>query len=180
MPHSLLNCDFMRHRSLIPAILLGAVAFVSCKTTEKNYRGAYERAIAVDSTRTSFDQTVYGAHRRAVEHGTITNGTDTIATQRINCKVSPDQKATADSLHRYNVCVASFKQRFNANSVLERLAANGYPSALIVQTPEPYYYVIAFSSNSMPAAAGVLNAFTAQAPFPLPAKPFMLIPFRSN
>lgn len=167
----------MKCINLIIVILAMAVAATSCKTSEKNYREAYERTIAGDSTRTAFEQTIYGAQRRAVQHGAIVSGTDSVATQRLNCRITPKQAGvTADSLHKYNVCVASFKQLFNATSVRNRLKDNGYPNAFIVQTTEPFYYVVALSTSDMAVAVAALRTLADKPPFRLPAAPFLLLP----
>ena len=172
-----LNTDLMRKIVLFAAIATVAVAaFTSCKVSEKNYRQAYERATADDSTRTELINTVYGEQRRKVNAGYMVNGTDTLQTQTLSCHVAPDQAATADSLHRYNVCVASFKQRFNANSRRGRLEQSGYPGAMMLQTTEPFYYVVALSTNDLNTAATTLQRFLTEPPFRLSQKPFMLIP----
>ena len=135
----------------LAALALGAVS--SCKVSEKNYRQAYERAVAGDSARTDIRNTVYGS-----------------------CTVAPDQAATPDSLHRYNVCVASFKQRFNANSLRTRLEQNGYAGAMVLQTTEPFYYVVALSTNDVNTAAATLQQLVTAPPFRLSQTPFILIP----
>lgn len=158
----------------LAALALGAVS--SCKVSEKNYRQAYERAVAGDSARTDIRNTVYGAQRRNVDEGFLVNGSDTLRTQRLSCTVAPDQAATPDSLHRYNVCVASFKQRFNANSLRTRLEQNGYAGAMVLQTSEPFYYVVALSTNDVNTAAATLQQLVTAPPFRLSQTPFILIP----
>ncbi|MGM9853689.1 MAG: SPOR domain-containing protein [Muribaculaceae bacterium] len=167
----------MRKIVLFAAIATVAVAaFTSCKVSEKNYRKAYEQAVSGDSTRTQLINTVYGEQRRKVDAGYMVNGTDTLQTQTLSCHVAPDQAATPDSLHRYNVCVASFKQRFNANSLRGRLEQSGYPGAMVLHTTEPFYYVVALSTNDAGTAAATLQRFLTAPPFRLSQQPFMLIP----
>lgn len=158
------------------AAAIAAGAVTSCKVSEKHYRQAYERAIAGDSARTDITGTIYGRQRLKVDVGYLVNGSDTLHTQRLSCSVAPDQAATADSMHRYNVCVASFKQRFNANSLRQRLEQNGYRNAMVLQTREPFYYVIAYSTHDIDAAAATLQRLTSAPPFRLAQSPFILIP----
>jgi hypothetical protein len=135
----------------------------SCKTTEQDYRRAYDRTInAVDSTRTEFSETIYGRYRRAVREEMVKVGNDTISTRIIsNLKVTDDCGATTDDLKRYCVVAAEFKQLFNAKSMQERLIENG-KQAFIVENPEPFYYVLAGSFTELQPALDLIKALRSQ------------------
>lgn len=159
------------------AVLVAAGTFTGCKTSEKNYREAYERTMARDSSRTDFDQTIYGRHRREVREGTIAQGTDTVATRRVRVTVTPDEGALNEQLKKYCVTVGEFKQLFNARSLRDRIRDAGYPGAFIVQTAEPYYYIVAESTADAAAATAAVTKLRANPPFPLRAPaPFILLP----
>ncbi|MDE6612608.1 MAG: SPOR domain-containing protein, partial [Muribaculaceae bacterium] len=55
------------------------------------------------------------------------------------------------------VVVAQFKQRFNAFSMRERLADGAYSTAFVVETSEPYYYVVAASYADVTEADRALS-----------------------
>lgn len=157
------------------------VTLAGCKTTEKNYREAYEKAITADTTRTPFEETIYGAQRRAVRNGKIAIDGDTIPMQMIAVSVTADGGGIPEMLKNYCVVAASFKQLFNAWSVRDRLVDGGYPGAFIVQTTEPYYYVLALSTDTATAAVAALRKLQATPPFPLRAPaPFLMLPRRTR
>lgn len=144
------------------AICVGAVAVSSCKTTEANYRAAYEKAIAGQDgdDAADLDDTIYGQARKPMDHSTVAlagGGTADVAVHIV--RVTEGGGGTNERLHRYNVVVAQFKQRFNAISYRDRLADNGAPSAFVVETAEPYYYVVLSSHDSLEAAAEALKAY---------------------
>lgn len=114
-----------------------------CKTTEANYRAAYERAVAGRDSLPSIENTVYGRHRRATSSTVAAVGTDTIEVISARVRVSEGGGAIRENLKRYNVVVGQFKQSFNAMSMRERLVDGGYPGAFVVETGEPFFYVVA-------------------------------------
>ncbi|MDE6801776.1 MAG: hypothetical protein K2J06_03325, partial [Muribaculaceae bacterium] len=126
----------------LPLLLLSALA--GCRTTEANYRAAYEKAKAHRDSWNGIDGTVYDEIRRQSRPSTI----------QIDGHEIPAMKATvklvdsADGEHpagRY-VVVAQFKQLFNARSMCKRLRESGYEDATLLVTAEPLYYVAAASS----------------------------------
>ena len=63
-----------------------------------------------------------------------------------------------EKLRRYNVVAGQFKQLFNAKSMRERLADGKYPSAFVIETAEPYYYVVIASYDDISEATAELDA----------------------
>lgn len=136
-------------KNLIAIIIAVAIitAISGCKTTEENYRAAYELA-KQKNTSGGIDSTIYSRIRNeARPQTTIVNG-DTLNMKSEYVRLTPDCGDPA-KLHRYNVVIAQFKQLFNAKSVRKRAIDAGFADALIVQTREPLYYVIAVSSESI-------------------------------
>lgn len=157
-------------------LLLSTIVY-SCKTTENNYRQAYERTMARDSARTDFTQTVYGRYRSQVAEVPLEYAGDTITARRTQVTVTTDGGATRDSLHQYCVVAGEFKQLFNAKSMQERLVNSGLSGAFVVQNREPYYYVLAGSFRDFASALALRNRLQSAPPFALrsPA-PYILIP----
>jgi len=141
-------------------IILASVALSSCKTTEANYRAAYEKTIAARDSSDSLDDTIYGRGRSAGTRTVETsNGNVEVKTQLV--KVTADGGGISENLHRYNVVAGQFKQKFNAVSMRNRLADSEYPGAFVVETSEPYYYIIVGSYATPDEAQKALEALKA-------------------
>lgn len=160
-------------------ILLSAsmlLVMFGCKTTEKNYREAYERTLARDSSRTDFDETVYGQYRRDIREIPVFTESDTVNSRLVKVTVTEGGGAIPEDLKQYCVIAAEFKQLFNARSMRERLVEAGIPGAFVIQTKEPFYYVVAGSYAALPDALALLRRMEKNPPFRLPAKPYLLTP----
>lgn len=142
------------------------LALPACKTTEANYRAAYETA-KERSRSGNLDSTVYARIRKEARPSTVKVGNDTLPLVTQNVKLTADGASAGAPLRRYNLVVAQFKQIFNARSMKKRLVDGGYPEALIVETKEPLYYVIAESYDNAAAALDGLNAVKEASPLPL-------------
>lgn len=164
---------------LVTAIILAAAP--SCKTNEKNYRRAYEKATAAnDRDVTPFDRTIYARYRNQARDLTLTTvAGDTVPAVAQQVAVTPDGGGINEWLKTYSIVAGSFKQLFNARSLAQRLAQAGVPRAFVVQTAEPYYYVLAGSYNDRQQAVDQLNALSANPPLPLrQGHPFILVDSR--
>ncbi len=157
-------------------VILALASLWGCKPSEKNYRIAYETAMAARED-TDSTETVYTRIRRQMKTGTAVVGGDTIAVNTQFVAVTPDGGGIKESLKRFCVAVGQFKQVFTAKNMRERLVDNGYPGAFVVQTREPYYFVIAGASPSLAEAAALLDRVSADTTFTLrPPLPFILQP----
>lgn len=136
------------------------LALPACKTSEANYRAAYETA-KERSRSGDLDSTVYARIRREARPATVKVGNDTLPLITQNVKLTIEGASAGAPLRRYNLVVAQFKQIFNAKSMKQRLIDGGYPEALIVETREPLYYVVAESYDNAAAALSGLNAIKA-------------------
>lgn len=164
-------------KNIIPLIAVTALLAVlgSCKTTEANYRAAYERAVSGRDSLATIESTVYGAHRRSMGSRVFVMGADTFEVRSQRVRVTDGGGGITENLRPFNVVVGQFKQLFNARSMRERLADNGYPSAFVVETAEPYYYVVLSSHNEQAAAAAALRDIPASFPVAIkPPLPFIL------
>lgn len=138
--------------SLLTAIITSAVllAFSSCKTTEANYRAAYETAR--QSQYTGIDSTVYAKIRQEAVPSTVTVGGDSIHMKTEFVIATGTKGQPTQQVMRYGVVTGQFKQVFNARAMLKRLTDHGYTGAYIVETREPLFYVIAKGSNDLDQA----------------------------
>ena len=65
--------------------------FAGCKPTEKNYREAYQKAVAEnDRNVTDFENTIYNRYRAQTRDVVMKIGDDTVKTQLIRVKVTPE------------------------------------------------------------------------------------------
>ena len=133
----------MKH---ILLILVLAIAVTACRTSEANYRSAYEKAVAGRDESAPVDSTIYGTFRRQMRTTMLSTATDTAELRVMHISVTPEEgerKVHPDVNDGYGVVAGQFKTLFNARSLCSRLREAGYPDAFVVQTAEPYYYVIA-------------------------------------
>ena len=151
-----------------------------CKTTEQDYKRAYDRTINTnDSTRTEFSETIYGRYCRAVRDEQLKLGNDTIDTRIVDVSVTNEEGVDKSQMKRYCVVAAEFKQIFNARSMRDRLIEQGYTGAFIVETAEPFYYTIAGSFDDLSEATELIAKLRKQdtIKFKSPA-PYVLQPSR--
>lgn len=119
------------------------VVLPSCKTTEANYKAAYDRAREQKEATTPLDSTIYARIRQEAlrDSRDFIDENLVVVTERV--KVTADQGVETRPLEQYNVMVAQFKQLFNAKSMRDRLREAGFADAMVVETAEPLYYVVA-------------------------------------
>ncbi len=122
---------------LLPLLLL--VGLAGCRTTEANYRAAYEKAKAHRDSWNGIDGTVYDAVRRESRQSVIKIDGREIPV--LTVVVKPVDGQGIDTLSRRYVAVGQFKQLFNARSLCKRFRDAGYESACMLVTAEPLYYV---------------------------------------
>lgn len=140
-----------------------ATALPSCKTTEENYRNAYEVAKAKQTEGLSQEE-IAGIRREEAMPKTVYNG-DSIPLKGMYVKYiegGVDNKAM-----RYNVIVASFRQQFNARSMMNRLRENGYPNAVILADKDERYYIGSTTTASLDSAVSAMRALSASSPVAL-------------
>ena len=156
--------------------MLAVLALGACKTSEANYRAAYERAAAAREGRDPIDGTIYGAKRNNTPQATVTMHGDTTVERTIRVRVAEEGGGIRENLKQFSVVVAGFKQLFNARSLRERMVDAGFPTTFVVETGEPYYYVVL---SSHPNRAEAMNSLTQARhdSLPMPLKgdyPFIL------
>lgn len=130
------------------SIILGGLALLSgCKTTEANYRQAYEAAVSQRQESTGLDSTIYSRIRNSAVTSSLIVGSDTLPLRTEYIGITKDGGIDKGGLKRYNIVVGQFKQIFNARQMRERLIGDGYENTFIVHTREPLYYVVIATSD---------------------------------
>lgn len=155
------------------ALLMMAYA---CKTTEANYRAAYEAAKAKQMTGDSVIDKGLTDQQRPIPY--YING-DTLPVRSEYIGYTKDGGADSDRrvVKRYCVVVGQFKQVFNARSMRQRLMQHGYPRALVLHNSMKDYYVIANTTMDAHAATLMLDSVKADSSIVLrPPYPYILIP----
>ena len=122
--------------------VVAAMALGACKTTEANYKAAYEAAKIQQRQSADIDATIYGKVRRQGTMMQLSVGQDTLPIRTEAIGYTDGGGASRETVRKYNIVVGQFKQVFNARQMRERLMAGGYPDAFIVHTREPLYYVV--------------------------------------
>ncbi len=152
------------------ALAFAATTLTGCKTTEENYRSAYEIAKA-KKTEGLTEGEIAGMAREEAAPKSVYKG-DSIPLKGMYVKLAESANVTAPLT--YNVVVASFKQRFNARSVYNRLREGGYPDALILADRDETYFIAAQTTASLDSAVATLHALEKESPVALRA-PFPYI-----
>lgn len=141
--------------------VVAVVGFVSCKTTEANYRAAYE-ATRVSQADADSDDGLDENTRRLLAKNTrnrqsvqIVDG-DTIAIATLFIKLEENQ--AVDRLPQYSVVSNAFSQVFNARALCKRLQEAGFDHAYIFRTSTPDYYVAAAGSDNIAEVPAILKA----------------------
>lgn len=132
------------------AILLIMVFAWSCKTTEANYRSAYERTVENRRDTISRAPSTEGYQRMIYEGDTIQ-----VYLERV---ILTEGTGTAGCLKEFNVVVGQFRQLFNAKSLMTRLQAAGFDGCFVAQNAKPFYYVVLSSHEGAAAAIEAANA----------------------
>ncbi len=146
---------------IIGCVLLLMATVTSCKTTEENYRKAYDAAIEKQNEGYTADELLGMAREEAIPR-TVFNG-DSIPLKGVyvnTVKLDPPVEAAL----RYNIIVATFKQKFNAMSVLDRLRQKGYQDGRLLIDKDQTYYVAAYTTDSLGKAVETLREIEKSSP----------------
>ncbi len=165
-------------RNLLLIIAAALVALSACKTTEENYRKAYETAKEAGKDK-PLSENIYTKMRNEARPGQVILGSDTLPLRGEFVKITKEQPGAPSVLANYCVVVAQFKQLFNANSMRQRLVDAGYVDAMIVETREPLYYVVIRGCSNAADAVKLLKQLRENPPIRLRDPfPWVLTPSR--
>ncbi len=146
---------------ILSGVLLLFTTATACKTTEENYRKAYEAALEKKNEGYTTDEINQMAHEEAVPK-TIYNGDSIPLKGMYVSTVKLDPPVTSAS--RYNVVVATFKQKFNAMSVLNRLRDAGYDNGRLLIDRDQTFYVAATTTDTLKNAVETLKELEKSSP----------------
>ena len=142
----------MKQLRLFPlflTLLAGGLALLTgCKTTEANYRQAYQTAVAQRQDATGIDSTIYARIRNSATTSSLAVEGDTLPLRTVYIGFTDGGGMDKATMRKYSVVVGQFKQVFNARQMRERLISSGYGDAFIIHTREPLYYVAIVTSDN--------------------------------
>lgn len=131
----------MRKILYILAIAVVTLVVTSCKTTEENYRSAYEIAAERKMGTSTGDRTLNGfieREKRLSETKVVAGDSVRIVTEHVSMV---DGKAS--DMHKCCVVVGDFQQVFNARSFCKRInEAEGNTDSYVVMNAQKVYYVV--------------------------------------
>ena len=144
----------VRSIGLVVGVLV--LTMTSCKTTEENYKAAYD--IAVQRNQMGADRNVSGfieREKRLAEYSVVEGDTVRIVTEKVSII---DNEATI--VKKYGVVVGDFKQVFNARSYRDRINSTENDSenpSYVIMNPEKKYYVIYKGFDTKEAASAFIK-----------------------
>ncbi len=142
-------------------VSLALVGFASCKTTEANYRAAYEATRATQAAADSDDGLDENTRRLLAKNSRQKQakhivGNDTISYTTMFGRLYENQ--AVERLPRYSVVSNAFSQVFNAQALCKRLKEAGFEKAYIFYTATPDYYVAAGGSDEISEIPSIIKA----------------------
>lgn len=160
---------------IIIAAGVSLLALGGCKTTEANYKAAYEIAKQKQVENMGGDTSAKLEQFALPKERSIDGVKLDMRTEAIGFPA--DGGASRSVIKRYNVVVGQFRQIFNARQMRERLMNNGYEGACIVSTRNQVYYVIAVSCTTPKEASEAVDALKSDSRITLrDPLPFVLEP----
>lgn len=159
----------MKKIFLLLVVLLG-LGFNSCRTTEENYRAAYEKA-KEKQTDTGDSLSTAGLRNETMPKD-MTFGDIVLPIRTEVVGITKEGGGDVSDLKLYNVVAGTFRQRFNAVSMAQRLHTNGYEKPFVIHNRSGMYYVVVGSVATPAAAKQLLDKiktdgnFSLKSPFP--------------
>ena len=150
----------IRNSLFLGLALVASIALVSCKSSESNYRKAYEKAKAEEQNRQETEPVAVTPVVTPVQ----TQPTQTVNQDVSNLRQEKLNVQNGGVLKAFNVVCGSFKSLDNANNLRNTLVNQGY-SAQVAQNPDTgMYRVIASSFDDRNSAETSRNALRAKYP----------------
>ena len=138
-------------------LLIGGMA--SCKSSQSAYKAAYEKA----QEKKIEEPVTTGTTPVVTTPSTTTTTTTNTAPIREQSEKINAVDGNDALLKSYNVIVGSVRQRLNAQSLCERLHADGYP-AVLAQNAQGMYRVVACSFDDRATAVQAREGLQAKYP----------------
>ena len=157
-------------RKSLLLIVAATLALAACKTTEANYRAAYETA--KEKKASGLGDEVDNAMAKEEQPRETKVGDATLPVLNARLYAADAEGADAITPKIYSVAVAKFKQIFNARSLCSRLRDGGFSGAFVAVDRDKNYYVLTGTTAEATEAAKILaeteqsEVFKAKTPFP--------------
>ncbi|MCM1310459.1 MAG: SPOR domain-containing protein [Bacteroides sp.] len=138
-------------KKLLIIIGVYGVMLTSCRTTEANYRAAYEATKASQAAAQSDDgldentRRMLNLDKKQHQYVHII-GTDTLNITNVFAVM---EQGSIPAVPQFSVVANAFSQLFNAQALLKRLQEAGFKDAYIFKTGTPDYYVAAGGSDNV-------------------------------
>lgn len=135
-------------------LLMGVVvAMWACHSTEANYKESYDKAVAASRTGEKGEIYIHDLESRKKANYVVDG--DSIRLLHNHFNIIDDK---SDMIKKYNVVVAEFKQKFNAQSCRDRLRQEGHASYVVYISAKKLYCVVVEGYDDIsPAAAFAKN-----------------------
>ncbi|MGN1246039.1 MAG: SPOR domain-containing protein [Muribaculaceae bacterium] len=127
-----------------------AALLYSCKTSEENYRAAYDITREHVRARNAVDSTTYDKIQAEKREATAVVAGDSVRLVKHRVNIVDDPYST---LKRYGVVVGEYKQAFNARSFRDRLKKEDKPAYVVIDTEKTYYVIVHGFDTSAEAAS---------------------------
>lgn len=161
------------------SICMAVLSLGACKTTEANYRTAYETA-KQKATDTGDSLTTQNLRQSMMPRPLTVDGI-TFDALTLPVRVTEGTTADVSALKRYCIVVGKFRQVFNAKSMASRLVSGGYPGAFVVENRDKEFFVVAQSTEISTEIPAILDriakdsSLTLREPYPYVLRPAQLV-----
>ncbi|MDE6228764.1 MAG: hypothetical protein K2M40_03110 [Muribaculaceae bacterium] len=151
----------MKQLKVLAIAAAALVGLASCKTTEANYRAAYEATKSAQAAADADDGLDDNTRRLLAKNSnyrtaTYVVGSDTLAVSVLFVKLDDGQ--AVEQLPQFSVVANAFSQVFNARALCSRLKEAGFENAYIFHTATPDYYVAAGGSDDISDIPAIMQA----------------------
>lgn len=148
------------------AIIL--ITLGGCKTSESNYKAAYDAAMSHRDESTGLT----AAERTAIAREAAPAMTAVSATDSVPVKVMRlGYIGRSGVVPSYCVAAGEFRQKFNAEAMCKRLQGLGFADAFVASTVKESFVAVAGGAPTLPEAAPIYRKLSAAtrltSPYPL-------------
>ncbi len=163
-------------KAVMAFVAIASLAISGCKTSEENYKAAYEIARQKKEDASGVGRELSDKmNKEAIDKRIIVDG-DSLPMNTVNVKVAAQSIDPAE-VKQYSIVINGFKQVFNAKSQVARLKSAGYAGAFLLENADALYYVVAGSYATAEEAAAAYNSIVKdknvvmKAPYPWLLRP---------
>lgn len=143
-------------------LFIGVVGLMlsSCRTTEANYRAAYEATKSSQAVAASDDgldentRRMLNLDKKQHQYVQIV-GQDSLNITNVFAIL---EEGSVENVPQFSVVANAFSQLFNAKALMKRLQEAGFDNSYIFKTATPDYYVAAGGSDNVADIPAIRNA----------------------